>query len=196
MVARHKVLANGGRQIISLHIPGDMPDLHSLFVDRMDHSLSAIAPARIMAIPHAVIRKVLRTHQVLCEISWRDTLIDAAIFRERLISLGRRSARAGIAHFFCETMTRMKAVGLTEGHTCGFPLTQEDIGDVTGFSAVHVNRTLQELRAEGLIEIGQGSLTVLEWRRLAEVGEFDPAYLHQPSETPPSSAIGGDALDC
>jgi CRP-like cAMP-binding protein len=178
LLARYKWLPEGGRQIVAFHTPGDIPDLHSLFIRVMDHSLGAISASRVLLIRHEVLRDAIRATPLLGEVLWRDTLIDAAIFREWTVNVGSRSAYKRIAHMLCEVMARMKAVGLSDGQSCLLPVTQEDIADATGLSAVHVNRTLQELRGEGLLEIGKGALSVHSWSRLQEAGDFNPAYLH------------------
>ena len=95
-----------------------------------------------------------------------------------MISIGRRSAYTRIAHVLCEVMMKMKAVGLADGHSCELPITQAEIGDALGLSTVHVNRSLQELRGDGLVELRSGSLTALDWEGLKQAGEFDPLYLH------------------
>ena len=108
---------------------------------------------------------------------WRDTLIDAATCRQWLTSVGRQPAYARIAHLFCEVYWRFRAVGLLRQHFCEWPVTQDDLADATGLSTVHVNRTLQHLRADGLIKFRSRSLCVLDWPRLQAVGKFDPLYL-------------------
>jgi CRP-like cAMP-binding protein len=113
---------------------------------------------------------------------WRDTLIDAAVFREWMIGIGRRSAYTRIAHVLCEVFVRLKAVGLANGYECEWPITQAEIGDALGLSTVHVNRSLQELRGDGLIQLGGGVLRILDWNGLKEAGEFDPTYLHMTEE--------------
>ena len=109
---------------------------------------------------------------------WRETLIDAAIFRRWLTNVGQRDAFARIAHILCEMVIRMRAVGLAEDHSCDFPITQSEIGDALGLSVVHVNRTLQEIREAGLIVLKGGRLQVLDWDGLKLAGDFDPTYLH------------------
>ena len=109
---------------------------------------------------------------------WRDTLIDAAIFREWMVGMGRRSAYTRIAHVLCEVLVRLRAVGLANRLECELPITQAELGDALGLSTVHVNRSVQELRGDGLIELRRGSLTVLNWDGLKKAGGFDPTYLH------------------
>ena len=175
---RYKLTETGKRQIFSFHIPGDIPDLQSLHIDVMDHSLAALTATKAMFIPHETVCDLMRRCPRIGDAFWRDTLIDAAVFREWIMNLGRREAYGRMAHLLCEFYVRLRAVGLTNGPAYEFPLTQAELADATGLSAVHVNRTLQELRGEGLITLRNGSLAVLDWERLQEAGEFDPAYLH------------------
>ena len=175
---RYKLTHDGKRQIFSFHIPGDIPDLQSLYLDLMDHSLASLTATKAMFIPHDTVRDLTRRCPRIGDAFWRDTLIDGAVFREWILNLGRREAYGRMAHLLCEFYVRLRAVGLTNGDACEMPFTQAELADATGLSNVHVNRTLQELRGEGLITLRAGSLTVLDWERLKEVGEFDPTYLH------------------
>src|SRR5215210_1247256 len=175
---RYKVLPDGKRQILAIHTPGDVPDLQSLFLRRLDHSLAASVPSTAGFIPHEALRALMQRFPTVTELFWRDTLIDAAIFCEWIVAMGQRPARSHLAHLLCEVFTRLRAVGLTQDHACSLPLTQEELGDACGLSTVHVNRTLQELRGDGLFELHHGRLTILDWRRLKEEAQFDPAYLH------------------
>src|SRR3954471_5819802 len=177
-VYRYKLTETGKRQIFSFHIPGDIPDLQSLHIDVMDHSLAALTATKALFIPHETVCDLMRQCPRIGDAFWRDTLIDAAVFREWILNLGRREAYGRMAHLLCEFYVRLRAVGLTNGPACEFPITQAELADATGLSAVHVNRILQELRGEGLITLRNGSLAVLDWERLKEAGEFDPTYLH------------------
>ena len=120
----------------------------------------------------------MRSSNRIAQVLWRDKLIEAGVFREWMIGLGRRSAYARIAHLLCEMIARMRAIGLTDCDACRLPLTQTEMADALGLSTVHVNRTLQQLRREGLIEFNRGSLRALNWERLRAAGDFDPTYLH------------------
>jgi CRP-like cAMP-binding protein len=148
---RYKMLGEGKRQILSFHIPGDIPDLQSLHLEVMDHSLGTLTETKVAFIPHDVVRAFVRAHPRLGDIFWRETLIDAAIFREWVTNVGRREAYGRIAHLFCELFMRLRAVGLHNGESYAMPITQAELADATGLSTVHVNRTMQELRANGLI---------------------------------------------
>jgi CRP-like cAMP-binding protein len=175
---RYKMLADGRRQILAFHTPGDIPDLQSLHLRTLDHSLAATTRSIVGFIRHEDLRALIRKRPSLGDLFWRDTLIDAGIFRAWITSLGQRPAREHLAHFFCETFIRLKAIGLTADHQCDLPFTQTEIGDAVGMSTVHVNRTLQELRAERLIELRAGTLKILDWKRLKDLAQFDPTYLH------------------
>lgn len=169
---------NGRRQIMSLHVPGDIPDLQSLLLDVLDSSLMTITPCKVALIPHTSLRAVCAAYPGITMGFWRQTLVDAAVFRAWIRSIGRREGVSRIAHLFCELMVRMKVVGLADGRSCAFPYTQALIADCLGLTPVHVNRILQELRAANLVELVKGQLTVLDWDGLVEKGDFDPTFLH------------------
>jgi CRP-like cAMP-binding protein len=175
---RYKLTETGKRQILSFHIPGEIPDLQSLHLDVMDHSLGTLARSKLAFLSHETVRDLTRRCPRIADAFWRETLIDVAIFREWMVGLGRREAYARVAHLLCELYVRLKAVGLANGHAYELPLTQAELGDAFGLSTVHVNRTLQDLRGEGLITLGSRSVTVKDWERLRAAGEFDPTYLH------------------
>lgn len=175
---RYNLTAKGKRQIHSFHIAGDIPDLQSLHIDVMDHSLCTLVPSRLAFIKHDHLRAMLRQHPRLGDILWRETLIDAAVFRQWIVGLGRRDAFAQLAHLLCELLVRLRAVQLAKDYAFNLPVTQAELGDALGLSTVHVNRTLQELRGQGLIDLHGGSVTVLDWGRLKTVGDFDSTYLH------------------
>jgi CRP-like cAMP-binding protein len=144
----------------------------------MDHSLMTLTPSRLAFISHESLTELMHRCPRIAGVMWRDTLIDAAVFREWMIGIGRRSAEARIAHILCEILVRMRAVGLSNGDACELPITQAELGDALGLSTVHVNRSLQELRADGLMELQRGTLTILNWDGFKKAGEFDTAYLH------------------
>ncbi len=175
---RYKITPAGKRQIMSFHIPGDIPDLQSLHLRVMDHSIGTLNPCRLAFIPHQSLRDLMRRHPRIADAFWRDTLIDAAVFREWMVGIGRRSAYQRIAHLLCEMLVRCRAVGLTHDYAYELPVTQEELGDALGISAVHVNRVLQELREDGLIVLRGRYVSTPDWEGLKSAGEFDPTYLH------------------
>lgn len=174
---RYKLTRSGRRQIFSFHVAGDIPDLQSLHLGTMDHSLGTLTPSRVALIPHETMRDLAARFPRLAAAWWRDTLIEAATFREWMMGLGRREAYGRMAHLLCELFVRLQAVGLADGHSYALPVTQAELGDALGLSTVHVNRTLQELRRDGLIVTRGAKVAVLDWEGLKAAGEFDPAYL-------------------
>jgi len=183
-VCRYKLLEDGRRQIFSFHTPGDIPDLQSLHLERMDHSLGTLTPSRVGFIAHNVVRELVRRFPGLGDLFWRDTLIDAAIFREWMVGLGRRNAHQRIAHLLCEMARRYQAVGLGADHAYPLPVTQAELADALGLTLVHVNRVLRDLRLMNLVRKESWTVSVLDWPRLVELGEFDPTYLHQRPAAP------------
>jgi CRP-like cAMP-binding protein len=178
LVCRYKMVAGGRRQILSFHLPGDLPDLQSLHLIVMDHSLAALTPARVAFIPHDAIRALLRQRQGVSNALMRHALIDGSIFREWIANVGRRTALERIAHVMCETYVRMRALGIVKADEFELPLTQAELGDATGLSNVHVNRTLQEMKRLGLIVTRKKIHSIVDWQQLQETADFDPAYLH------------------
>jgi CRP-like cAMP-binding protein len=178
MLYRYQNPGEGKRQILSLHLPGDIPDLQSLYLKTMDHSLGAIDKSVVGIIPHEDLREMFQRSFHLASVMWRDTLIDAAIFRQWISNTGSRSALAAMAHLLCELYLRAQSIGLVEEASMKLPLTQQDFADALGLSNVHVSRTLRRLRNSRMIEWKPGVLTVLDWNGLKEVGDFEPTYLH------------------
>jgi CRP-like cAMP-binding protein len=175
---RYNVTAEGKRQIQSFHMSGDVPDLQTLHLSVMDHNLGTLIPCKLAFIHHDDLRALMRNHPRLGDLFWRDTLIDAAVFRQWVVNVGRRQGPARMAHLLCELLVRLRAVELVEDHAFTLPVTQGDLADAMGLSNVHVNRVLQELRAKGLIALHGKTLKVLDWEGLKTTGEFDPTYLH------------------
>ena len=174
----YKMTGEGKRQIMAFHVPGDIPDLQSLHLKVLDSSLGTITPCKVGFVQHEVLHDLCARLPGVAAALWRATLIDGATYREWVVNVGRRPAYARVAHLLCEMVLRLRAVGLAEGYSCDLPITQNKLADATGLSAVHLNRTMQELRAAGLVKFAQGSLQVLDWRRLEESGDFDPTFLH------------------
>ncbi|MCJ2139083.1 Crp/Fnr family transcriptional regulator [Methylobacterium sp. E-066] len=175
---RYKLLSQGKRQILSFHIPGDILDLQSLHVPTMDHSLGTLTKAIVAFILHESLRELTARHPGIAAILWLDTLIDAGIFREWLVSMGRRSAFEHVAHLFCELYLKLQAVGLAGNYRCPLPVTQADLADALGLTPVHINRVLQAMRGKTLITLRSSTLVIEAWNELLRVSEFDPTYLH------------------
>ncbi|MGC2083724.1 MAG: Crp/Fnr family transcriptional regulator [Bradyrhizobium sp.] len=165
-------------QIVAVYVPGDAPDLHSLHIPVMDHELASAGSSTVAFVSHAALRAVLAASPSLTDALWRETLVDAAIYREWVASLGARDALGRVAHLICELAVRLDAVGLVRDGTFEMPFTQANLADASGLSAVHVNRTVQELRHRGLISWHGKTVVMLDRAMLEVVAEFDPSYLH------------------
>jgi CRP-like cAMP-binding protein len=175
---RHKSEAQGKRQILSFHVPGDVPDLYSLHLKPMDHNLTSLGPAVVGFIPHHPLQDILARSPALTGVLWRETLVDASIFREWMVSLGKKDALARIAHLLCELLMRLRAVGLARDGRFTFPASQLDIADATGMTPVHANRMIQQLRAQSLLQWDGADVAILDLEGLRRVADFDDSYLH------------------
>ena len=175
---RYKTLEDGRRQILSLVLPGDICDAHIYLLPTMDHSLAALTPATYVELDANTFERLLSSDKSVAETFHCETLVAGAIQREWAINLGRRDALERVANIICELFERLQVVGLTEENSFAFPVTQLDLADAMGLSTVHLNRTLQELRAAGLITLKDRSLTILDPEALRSAAMFNPNYLH------------------
>jgi CRP-like cAMP-binding protein len=180
---RYKLLPSGRRQIMSFQIPGDIVDLQGFLFGDLDHSVATLTPCRVALLPYKALLDITDAYPRIARALWRTTMVDAAVFREWIVGLGRRSAYQRIAHVLSEVFVRLRAVGLTQDSSYELPVSQAELGDALGLSTVHVNRTLQELRRDGLIELRGGRLEIKDWDALKSAGEFDPHYLRAQSVT-------------
>lgn len=176
-LARSKDLAGGERQVTELHVAGDFADLHSYTLKCLDHDVHTLSDCTVGVVPHERIREITDRFPRLARVYWFTTNVDAAIHREWALSLGQRSAISRMAHLFCELYERLDVVGRTCGSSYEFPLTQREISECLGLTVVHANRTLQELRRRGLVELENRQVTIVDRGGLESVAEFDPAYL-------------------
>jgi len=178
MLARYHMLDDGRRQYLSVHIAGDWPDLQSLFLKSMDHSLMSVDKAEIAAFLHDDVRAVLKASPAVTFAMWRQTLMDAAILRQAIANNGLRSSIERVAHVFCEQCVRARDAELTDDHSCSFPLTQDQIAGLLGLSLVSINRAVQKVRRAGAAELRSGRLVVHDWEALRTLARFDDRYLH------------------
>jgi CRP-like cAMP-binding protein len=182
---RHKVVRTGERQIMSLHMKGDMVDLHNSVLGTADHSVQTLVSSRVAMIPRAAVVQLAFDRPAIGYAMWFDTLVDGAIFREWIVNVGRRDAKARLAHLLCEFALRLKVAGLGEKTNYELPMTQEQLADALGLTPVHVNRTIRSLEAEGLISRSRSrSIEIGDWRKLAAAGDFDSTYLHLHEDEP------------
>jgi CRP-like cAMP-binding protein len=181
---RYKQLKDGRRQITAYFVPGDPCDTSPILRPKRDYAVSTLSPAAIVAIPLDVLVALITAHPgIERALQWAG-VAEGAITREWLVSLGQRTAFERLAHFLCEMFHRLQMVGLTDGNRCEFPITQTELADTLGLSTVHVNRTMQDLRREGLIALKGRILVVHDIAMLQQISVFDPNYL-----TPAASAV-------
>lgn len=180
--ARFNLTAAGGRQLTEINVAGDFVDLHSMLMRQMDHGVVALADCVVAYAQHADLRRLTEQHPHLGRLLWLETVIDGAIHRQWLVTMGRQDAVSRLAHLVCELYRRLEAAGLASDGQVKIPMTQTDLGDVLGLTPIHVNRVLMELRREGLIEWKGVQVTIPEWDRLADFALFDPTYLRLQSD--------------
>ena len=176
--SRQQVLKNGARQITAFHLAGDFCDLHTYLLKTLSDRVVAMSACEVAIVPHAQLDKICRNSDHIARLCWASTLIDGSVFRQWIVSIGRRSTTARLAHLFCELYLRFNLVGLAKDRTYPLPVTQTDLSDVLGLSLVHTNRTCAALRSEGLATFGQRTVTIHDWDRLKRLAEFNPEYLH------------------
>lgn len=175
---RYKMLPDGQRQIMAYLVPGDFCDLNVFILDEMDHAIGTISTCQVVDIPRKAIDEITAQHTSIARAFWWCALVDGAVLREWLVNMGGRTPDQRIAHLLCELLMRLEAVGRVTDNSYAFPFTQTQIADTMGLSNVHVNRTLRELRALGLIHIKGRVLTILDVERLKAHCRFTPNYLH------------------
>jgi CRP-like cAMP-binding protein len=176
---RAKTTSSGQRQILSIHIPGEIPDLQSLHLHVMDHDLVTLISSTLGFISHAALRAMTRARPNVAELLWRDTLIDASLFREWIVNVGQRPAPDRLAHMIVELRERLAVIGRVENNAFDMPMTQEQLGDALGITAVHANRIIKQLRDERVLDFHRGRVTIRDETKLQELADFDRRYLHQ-----------------
>lgn len=175
---RYKLLPDGERQIMAYLVPGDLCDLHVAILGEMDHGIASLSACGIVHIPRRTVEELTEKHGRINRALWWSTLVDEAILREWLVSMGQRSADKQLAHLFCELLVRLQAVGRAGRNSYELPVTQTELADTLGISTVHVNRMLQQLRSDGLITVTGKDLTIDDVDGLKAFAEFNPNYLH------------------
>lgn len=183
---RHKVAGNGARQILSIHMKGDLIDLQNSLLGVADHNVQMITAGTVAFIPVEAVREIAYRIPSVGMAMWYETLVEGSIFREWLLNVGRRDAFTAVAHLLCELALRMEKAELGHSASYELPLTQEQLADAVGLTAVHVNRTLMRLEEQGHIRRTKRHITIDDWHTLAKVADFQPRYLHlQQEEKPP-----------
>jgi len=175
--SRQRTTVQGSRQILSIHIRGDFVDLQSALLQRAQDDVQALSACEVATVPKQAIVDLAFARPAVGKLLWIDTLIDASIAREWTVNVGQRDARTRILHLLCELYERQRSAGLASDKEFELPLSQEELGDATGLTAVHVNRTLQSLRQDGLFEREKRSVRITDIATMKAQAEFDPTYL-------------------
>jgi CRP-like cAMP-binding protein len=189
---RHKSAGNGGRQIMSIHMKGDLIDLQNSLLGVADHNVQMLTAGDVALIPVQVVRDLAFRRPSIGMAMWYETLVEGSIFREWVLNIGRRDARTRIAHLLCEFAIRLEVAELGQATSYELPITQEQLADAVALTSVHVNRTLKRLEQDGLITRTKRIITIVDWKDLVKVADFQPRYLHldrQNYETPPESKL-------
>jgi CRP-like cAMP-binding protein len=187
---RHKLTGEGARQIMSIHIPGDALDFQNLFLGETDHNVQMLTRGQVAEIPSHALEELALTNRDVGRAILVSTLVEASIFREWVLNIGRRDARSRVAHLLCEFAYRLTAYGLMPSGTYELPMTQEQLADATGLTAVHVNRVLQALQREGLIDRDRRMVRFPSWERMRDVADFNPRYLHMSEAADQAAHLG------
>lgn len=175
---RYRLLADGRRQITHLLVPGDICDIDALHLRTSDFAVVTLTPCDIVTVDGASLRDLARRHPRIGDaLGWLGA-VENAMLAERNTSLGRRSARERLAHLLCELLVRLTVTGRAKSKEYALPLTQEEIADMLGLTSVHVNRVLQGLRSEEMIEQSNRHLVISDWDALRQEASFRPDYLH------------------
>lgn len=187
---RHKLVADGGRQIVSIHMATDLVDLQSVLLDYSDHNVQALTRVELAMMDREAVLDLAFREPSIGRALWRGTLIEASILREWIVNVGRRDARSRTAHVLCEIAVRQEALGFGSRDKFELPMTQEQLGDVLGLTPVHVNRTLKSLQDDGVINRSKRSVTIADWNHLSSVADFTTGYLHLDEMPNPVESFG------
>lgn len=175
---RQKTGGDGARQILSLHIPGEPLDFQHLFLKVADHNVQTLSRAEVAFIDRRNIQDLMAKRPRVAHAIMVNILVEASIFREWILNIGRRDARGRLAHLLCEFAVRMQAMDIPDLRRDDLPITQEQLADALGLTPVHVNRTLRLLEREGLITRSKRNVGFPSWERLRDVADFNGRYLH------------------
>jgi CRP-like cAMP-binding protein len=175
---RYKVLPDRGRSIVGFLIPGDICDLDASILGAMDHSVRALSSCEVICLNCDKLYNQIDRYPILNHALRRLCLVNESILREWVVSTRHRSAEKQLAHLFCEFMFRLDAIGLVSQNSYHLPLTQGDLGETAGLSSVHVNRVLQKLRSEGLIEFKDKRVYIPNIKNIIDFSGFKPNYLY------------------
>ena len=178
MSARVHFLSRGNDRVITaLHVPGDFVDLHGFVLAGLEHTILAMGPTEVEFVSHDQLREITHDWPHLTRLLWMSTTIDAAIHRQWLVAAASLRSSAHLAHLLCELYTRLSAVGAARDYRFTLPLLQRDLANILGYSPIHINRAVRDLRERGLIRWSGTEIEILDWKGLATLARFKPDYL-------------------
>ena len=180
---RQKLTGDGGRQILSIHIPGEALDFQNIFLNVADHSVQMLTRANLALIPRVDIQRIARSSAAIGHAILVNVLVDASIFREWLLNVGRRDAKSRLAHVLCELAVRLDAFGLADEMGYHLPMTQAELADALGLTPVHLNRVMRSLEVDGLIVRSKRDVSFPDWERMRDIADFNDRYLHLAVQT-------------
>ncbi|HUE80241.1 MAG TPA: Crp/Fnr family transcriptional regulator [Sphingomicrobium sp.] len=175
---RQKLTGDGGRQILSIHIPGEALDFQNIFLNVADHSVQMLSRGHVASILRADIQRVAQSSVSIAHAILVNILVDASIFREWILNIGRRDAKSRLAHVLCELAVRLNAHGLTDDMGYHLPMTQAELADALGLTPVHLNRVIRSLEVDGLINRSKRDISFPDWERMCDIADFNDRYLH------------------
>jgi CRP-like cAMP-binding protein len=175
---RQKLTGDGGRQILSIHIPGEALDFQNIFLNVADHSVQMLTRGHLAVIPRAEIQEVARHSAAIGHAILVSTLVESSIFREWILNVGRRDAKSRLAHVLCELAVRLDAHSLTDDMGYHLPMTQAELADALGLTPVHLNRVIRSLELDGLINRSKREIAFPDWERMRDIADFNDRYLH------------------
>ncbi|MDN4633576.1 Crp/Fnr family transcriptional regulator [Sphingomonas sp. PsM26] len=178
-LCRYKILPNGSRQIMAFMMPGDACDLHIKMLEKMDHSIQAVAPSLVATVSRTEMQSMMDEHPNIARAMYTAQLVDEGIMRAWIVSMGRRSSTERVAHLICELYLRARNIGLTHDGDFSLPMSQVILADALGMTPVHINRVLKELRLAGAMALKRGSVTIIDPVKLVQIAGFDDNYLHR-----------------
>ena len=176
---RYKILPNGSRQVLAYLMPGDCCDLHIGLLAEMDHGIQTVTEALVCTVDRDEMSALMERHPAIARSMYIAQLVDEGTMRAWITSMGRRSSLERVAHLMCELYIRAHNIGLTTNHSFSLPLSQLLLADSLGMTPVHLNRVLRELRLDGSMTLGRGSLLIVDPLRLVKIAGFDENYLHR-----------------
>ncbi len=176
---RYKLVPEGRRQIVAFMMPGDSCDMHVSVLAEMDHGIQTLTPALIAMVDRADLEILANTRPQIALALWTAQLVDESTLREWIVSMGRRSSVARVAHLMCELFVRARNIGLVDREELELPLTQIVLADALGLTAVHINRVFRNLRLSKAMELQERTLVIKDAAQLARIAGFDENYLHR-----------------